>query len=149
MGIKPGELCHLEKEKLIDVQENFVDTFNWLVDFCDNLKGDADEDGGAKAETKKHITVDTTLSDQPVIRFSGTGEEEEEEEEASETLELSAGAGITIEDVTAASGSGTAKQISTAAPTSGTIVSGNDSNVSGTFVIANNKATITLNVYYV
>lgn len=46
---------------------NFVRTFNWLVDFCQNLKGDAQggADGGGK------ITVDTADPAHPVIRCKG------------------------------------------------------------------------------
>lgn len=39
---KPAILCKLEKKKLIDTQEGFVDTFNWMVDYINNLKGDKD-----------------------------------------------------------------------------------------------------------
>ena len=63
MGTKPAQLCHLERGKMIDTQENFVDTFNWIVDFINNLKGDGEEDN------TKHIKVDTKTSDHPVIRY--------------------------------------------------------------------------------
>ena len=59
MGAKPDKVCVLEKEKLIDGQTGFVDTFNWLVSFCSNLKG---ENG---------IKVDTKVSDHPVVKRSG------------------------------------------------------------------------------
>ncbi len=39
MAIKPGVLCTLQKDKLIDSQEGFVDTFNWIVASVNNLKG--------------------------------------------------------------------------------------------------------------
>ena len=39
MAIKPGTLCTLEKDKLIDTQQGFVDTFNWVVASVNNLKG--------------------------------------------------------------------------------------------------------------
>lgn len=39
MAIKPGVLCTLEKDKLIDTQQGFVDTFNWVVASVNNLKG--------------------------------------------------------------------------------------------------------------
>ena len=51
----------------------FVETFNWLVDFCTNLRGDADapNDFGA-------IKLDRSVDDHPVIRadamkFGGGG----------------------------------------------------------------------------
>lgn len=42
----------------------FVETWNWIVGYVDNMKGDADVNpqGG-------HITVDRTDPDHPVIRF--------------------------------------------------------------------------------
>ena len=40
MGSRPMVLCKLEKGKLIDSQDNFVDTFNWMVDYINNLRGD-------------------------------------------------------------------------------------------------------------
>lgn len=39
MANKPGVLCTLQKDKLIDSQQGFVDTFNWLVASVNNLKG--------------------------------------------------------------------------------------------------------------
>lgn len=39
MATKPGVLCTLQKDKLIDTQQGFVDTFNWVVASMDNLKG--------------------------------------------------------------------------------------------------------------
>ena len=37
--MKPPVTCRLVKGKLIDVQENFVDTFNWLVECASKVKG--------------------------------------------------------------------------------------------------------------
>ena len=37
MTPKPTPLCKLEKGKLLDSQEGFVDTFNWMVDLLDSL----------------------------------------------------------------------------------------------------------------
>ena len=37
MTPKPTTLCTLEKGKLLDTQENFVDTFNWMVGLLDSL----------------------------------------------------------------------------------------------------------------
>lgn len=65
MGARPMVLCKLEKGKLIDTQENFVDTFNWMVDYINNLRGD---------DTKIEITNPTTNN--PVIRLMAVGDEE-------------------------------------------------------------------------
>lgn len=65
---KPGFLCRLKKGEIIDAQQGFVDTFNWLVDFCSNLKGDGDRNA------KRHITLDRSVDDHPVIKFSGAVE---------------------------------------------------------------------------
>jgi len=51
------------------VFRNFVPTFNWLVDFASNLKGDGDANNG-----QGHITVDKSDEDHPIIRCSGCGE---------------------------------------------------------------------------
>lgn len=66
MSLRPGTLCKLEKGKLIDSQEGFVDTFNWMVDFIENLKGDGDADAG------KSVRVDRSVTDHPVIRLDGS-----------------------------------------------------------------------------
>lgn len=71
MGAKPNCLCNLESGKLLDVQKNFVATFNWLKDFCSNLKGQAgvcDENG----DEGLGITLDSSVSDHPVIKLTGT-----------------------------------------------------------------------------
>lgn len=39
MANKPATLCQLEKGKLVDTQNGFVDTFNWAVQSIANLKG--------------------------------------------------------------------------------------------------------------
>lgn len=46
----------------------FVKTFNWLVDFCCNLKGDADVDA-----LNGRVTVDTADEAHPIIRFNASG----------------------------------------------------------------------------
>lgn len=58
MAAKPAILCKLKKGQLIDVQDGFVDTFNWMVDFINNLK--CSKDTG--------LTLDTTISDKPEIK---------------------------------------------------------------------------------
>lgn len=55
--MKPGILCKLYHGRAIAAFKGFVDTFNWLVDFCNNLKG---ADG---------IKIDTKDPDHPVIRI--------------------------------------------------------------------------------
>lgn len=42
----------------------FVETWNWLVGYVDNMKGDADVNPQAG-----HITIDRTDPDHPVVRF--------------------------------------------------------------------------------
>jgi len=58
MSLRPGTLCKLKKGTIIDAQDGFVDTFNWMVDFINNLKGDG------------IITIDTKTSDKPVIKLN-------------------------------------------------------------------------------
>ena len=55
MANRPATLCELDKGKLIDTQDGFVDTFNFAVRAIDNLKGG------------KNCTVDWTIPDHPVI----------------------------------------------------------------------------------
>ena len=55
MANRPPFLCELEKDKFIDGQIGFVDTFNWAVRAIDNLEGG------------KNCNVDWTLPDHPVI----------------------------------------------------------------------------------
>lgn len=55
MANKPASLCELEKGKLIDTQQGFVDTFNFAVNAINNLEGG------------KNCEVDWTIPDHPVI----------------------------------------------------------------------------------
>lgn len=55
MANRPPFLCELDKDKLIDTQVGFVDTFNWAVQAIDNLEGG------------KNCTIDWSLPDHPVI----------------------------------------------------------------------------------
>lgn len=57
--------CIMQKDRAIGAQENFADTFNWLVKFCDNLTG---EDG---------IEVDHGDDNHPKIRFKPEEAEDE------------------------------------------------------------------------
>lgn len=60
MADKPAQLCHLEKGKLVDTQQGFVDTFNWAVNAIDNLSG------GQNCE------VSWPLPDHPTIDVNAT-----------------------------------------------------------------------------
>ena len=55
MANRPPFLCELDKDKLIDTQVGFVDTFNWAVRAIDNLAGEG------------KVKVDWTLDDHPTI----------------------------------------------------------------------------------
>lgn len=57
MSVKPAQVCILEKDKLIDSQKGFVDTFNWVTSFCENIEG------------KGGVTVDKAVSDHPVVKL--------------------------------------------------------------------------------
>lgn len=61
--MRPPFLCKLAKGTLIDANPGFVDTFNWLVDFCNNICGDAD------LNSQLGIQVDKTVDDHPVVRL--------------------------------------------------------------------------------
>ena len=63
--MKPAILCKLTKGTIIDANPGFVETFNWLVDFCNNLQGDGDRNKARK------ITLDKSDPDHPVVRFNG------------------------------------------------------------------------------
>jgi len=63
--MRPAILCHLKKGTLIDTNPGFVDTFNWLVDFCNNLQGDKD------LNRNKRISINRSKDDHPVIEFDG------------------------------------------------------------------------------
>ena len=63
---RPPRIEKLQHGKLLcgSVFRFFVETWNWLVGYVDNMKGDADVNpqGG-------HITIDRTDPDHPVVRF--------------------------------------------------------------------------------
>ena len=65
--MRPPVLCKLQKGVLLDANEGFVDTFNWMVDFINNLCGDGDLDA------TKAIKVDKTIDDHPVITSTAGG----------------------------------------------------------------------------
>lgn len=91
--MRPGILCKLEKGVLIDTQRGFVDTFNWIVDFCNNIQGDGNIDGGKKLR----ISLDKSQDDHPVIRVSG--------EATGGGSSFAGGDGISIETIETPSGS--------------------------------------------
>ena len=63
--MRPAVLCKLQQGKWLDEHDGFVDTFNWLVDFCSNFCGDGDLD------SSKKLTLDKSIDDRPVMRFDG------------------------------------------------------------------------------
>lgn len=65
--MRPAILCKLKKDTILDANPGFVDTFNWMVDFINNICGDGDLD------RTKPITVDKTIDDRPVIRGAAGG----------------------------------------------------------------------------
>ena len=70
MAAKPAILCKLKKGQLIDVQDGFVDTFNWMVDFISNLAFDKDTG----------LNLDTTISDKPVVKLANANKKGDEVE---------------------------------------------------------------------
>ena len=58
---RPARLCKLAKGKLIDAQDGFVETFNWMVDYINNLRGDEDK-----------IKLTNPTGTNPVIRLQKT-----------------------------------------------------------------------------
>ena len=63
---RPPRIEKLQHGKLLcgSVFRFFVETWNWLVGYVDNMKGDADVNPQAG-----HITIDRTDPDHPVVRF--------------------------------------------------------------------------------
>ena len=57
---RPAILCHLKKGQMIDTQVGFVDTFNWMVDYINNLRGDG-----------SNIDIENPVGTNPVVRFIG------------------------------------------------------------------------------
>lgn len=58
--MKPQKLCTLKQGTAIGNKENmgFAETYNWMVRFCKNLRGDG-----------IYITVDNKMGDIPTITF--------------------------------------------------------------------------------
>lgn len=67
MFYKPTNLQFIKRGKLLcsSAFSSIVETWNWLVSFNDNVRGDADGNGGEDG----HIKVDKSVSDHPVIRL--------------------------------------------------------------------------------
>ncbi len=61
---RPARLVKLEKGKIIDVHEGFVDTFNYLVDYIQNLCGEGNLDPAGA------VWIDRNRADHPVIRLN-------------------------------------------------------------------------------
>ena len=70
MAANPVQFLRHGKALCGKVFRTFVETFNWLVMFSQNLKGDRDCDPAATGK----ITVDRTDPDHPVIRCTGCGD---------------------------------------------------------------------------
>lgn len=128
MAAKPAEVCILEKEKLLDVQKGFVDTFNWIVSFCENLKGE------------KGVTVDKEVSDRPVIKLG-----DDEEGDGGETT----GGGVKVVGTDKSTNwpADDADDYETPAQTI-TFASADDSNVKVTVEGDKKYAKVTIGVYY-
>lgn len=62
MADRPAQICQLEKGKLIDTQQGFADTFNWVAQSVANLQG------GQNCEVSwtlpDHPTIDVNVGDE-------------------------------------------------------------------------------------
>lgn len=71
---KPAQLCKLVKGKLIDACPGFVDTFNYIVDWVENFRGEGEDSGSSEnSEGASDLRLDRTIPDHPVMRGGGTG----------------------------------------------------------------------------
>lgn len=61
MSARPNTVCHLKKGKLVDTNEGFVDTFNWVADSMHNLKGG------------DNVTINWQDGSHPIIDATGGG----------------------------------------------------------------------------
>ena len=118
---RPARLCKLAKGKLIDSQNGFVDTFNWLVDYVNNLCGDNED-----------IELTNPTGSNPVVRFKGG------------KGGPGAGSGIKLAVVDVESGSPT--ELSGVSDL--TIESASDSCVTLALADDNGSATLTIGVHY-
>lgn len=85
---KPQLLQNLTHDLLLTKSNfpTFVETYNYTVNRCDNLKGDADFSNGGG-----HIQVDNTDPEHPIIRYVGNDENGGGSGDANAVVELSAG----------------------------------------------------------
>lgn len=58
MANRPGQLCVLQRGKSLYTQQNFVDTFNWLVACMKNIKGSKNCQVEWPADDTPEITVE-------------------------------------------------------------------------------------------
>lgn len=65
---KPQMLCRLTEGKLLSSFGHFVETWNWIVDCLDNLKGDKDAD-----PEEGSIKVEGLDNGRPVVKGGGGG----------------------------------------------------------------------------
>lgn len=75
MANRPGVLCTLQKDRLIDTQPGFVDTFNWLVAAVNNLKGGQNCDVSWPAPDTPQVDARAPESEGGVggaVTFTGT-----------------------------------------------------------------------------
>lgn len=61
MADRPAQICQLEKGKLIDTQQGFVDTFNWVAQSMANLEGG--ENCDVSWTLPDHPTIDVNVDD--------------------------------------------------------------------------------------
>lgn len=59
--MRPSNLCRLTSGKALAAFPTFVATFNWLVDFCNNLTGG------------KYVEIDRRDPDHPIIKVNIDG----------------------------------------------------------------------------
>lgn len=73
MADKPAQICQLKKGILVDMQQGFVDTFNWAVQAIANLKGG--ENCEVNWDMPDHPTIDVTTHEDEVGGGGGGGGE--------------------------------------------------------------------------
>ena len=119
---RPAILCHLQKGKMIDAQVGFVDTFNWMVDYINNLRGDKD-----------NIEIRNPTGINPVVQFVGE-------------IPEGGGGGGSLDVTTIDVESGTPTTLS--AVSNLTIQSADDSHVTLALSSENDINTLTIGVHY-
>lgn len=71
MADRPAQICQLEKGKLVDTQQGFVDTFNWVAQSVANLQGG--ENCEVSWTLPDHPTIDVNIDDEGDGGGSGGG----------------------------------------------------------------------------